>query len=221
MTDLLAHPFAIYLLCLPATLIYNLFDPDGLGTTVLGGWSIFNYLGFFVAGFLVISNSRLQANIARMRWVSFAVGFFAWPMVDVVWNALGKPAFGTPQFALGTLFYCLFAWCWLLAIFGFAFRYLNHDKPFVRYANEAVLPFYILHQTVLLLIAFYVVRWNIPDVAKFFIILIASFGITMSIYELLIRRHNLLRILFGMKLLTRTASIPAVESQAAAPARSL
>jgi hypothetical protein len=27
---------------------------------------------------------------------------------------------------------------------------MNQDKPFIRYANEAVLPFYIMHQTVLL-----------------------------------------------------------------------
>ena len=51
--NLLAFPPCIYLLALPTAITYNLFDPDGLGTTVMGGWSIFNYLGYFISGFVI------------------------------------------------------------------------------------------------------------------------------------------------------------------------
>jgi peptidoglycan/LPS O-acetylase OafA/YrhL len=76
---------------------------------------------------------------------------------------------------------------------------LNFQNKFLSYANEAVLPFYILHQTVLLCVGYYVTRWEIPDAAKFVIIALSSFAIIMAIYEFVIRRANVMRALFGMK----------------------
>jgi glucan biosynthesis protein C len=73
----------------------------------------------------------------------------------------------------------------------------------VRYANEAVLPFYIMHQTVLLCVGYFVVQWAIPDLLKWLIIVLGSFGIIMALYELLVRRFNVLRVLFGMKPIAR------------------
>jgi glucan biosynthesis protein C len=198
--NFLGTPATLYLLALPTTILMNVIDPDGLGTTVLGGWSIFNYLVFFISGFVVISNGRMQHTVSRLRWASLVMGVISWGLIDVVWGALGDPTFGTWQYALGTALWCLCAWCWLLAILGFGFRHLNHNKPILRYANEAVLPFYILHQPVILSLAFFVVRWPIPDALKFLIILGSSFGVVMTTYEYLVRRFNPLRFLFGMKL---------------------
>ena len=212
--DFLGKPVAIYLLALPTTVIFNLFDPDGLGTTVLGGWSIFNYLIYFISGFVIISSERMLASIKRMRWVSLAAGIISWPAIDIVWDALGDPTFGTWQFGIGTALWCLCSWCWLLTVFGFGFKHLDRNKPFLRYANEAVLPFYILHQSVILPLAFFVVQWAIPDLLKFLFILIISFGVVMVLYEYLVRRFNLLRFLFGMKLQAKPLDAYTKEIQA-------
>jgi peptidoglycan/LPS O-acetylase OafA/YrhL len=113
------------------------------------------------------------------------------------------------------LIVCPVAWCWLLAIFGFGMKHLNFSTPFLKYANEAVLPFYILHQTVIVGLGYFVVQWAIPDWPKFLLILSTSFLIVMALYEFLVRRFNLLRFLFGMKLLQKT---PAEQPRKAAPA---
>lgn len=203
--DFLGKPAAIFMLALPTTIIFNLFDPDGLGTTVIGGWSVFNYLGYFISGFVIISSERMQASIVRVRWVSLVGGILLWGLINPVWEALGNPTFGTWQFFVGTAVWCMCAWCWLLTIFGFAIKHLNHNRPFLRYANEAVLPFYILHQSVILPLAFFVVQWAVPDLVKFLLILVLSFGIVIVLYEFLVRRFNLLRFLFGMKSAGRTS----------------
>jgi peptidoglycan/LPS O-acetylase OafA/YrhL len=78
-------------------------------------------------------------------------------------------------------------------------RHLSFSTPFLKYANEAVLPFYILHQTVVLSMSYFVVQWAIPDLLKWAIILMASFAIAMTMYEFLVRRWNMMRMLFGMK----------------------
>jgi signal transduction histidine kinase len=91
------------------------------------------------------------------------------------------------------------AWCWLLAILGFGMRFLAFDRPVLRYANEGVLPFFILHQTVLLFVGYFVLTWQINDALKWGIVFISSFIIIIMIYVLLVRKFELLRFLFGMK----------------------
>jgi glucan biosynthesis protein C len=62
-----------------------------------------------------------------------------------------------------------------------------------------VLPFFILHQTVLLVVGYFVVTWKIPDVLKWVIIFSGAFIIIIALYTLLIRKFDLFRFLFGMK----------------------
>ena len=81
------------------------------------------------------------------------------------------------------------------------------------YANEAVLPFYILHQTVLLRIGYFVVQWDIPDLLKFLIISSSSFATIVVLYEYLVRRVNILRFLFGMKPKTELQIVDQITGQ--------
>jgi hypothetical protein len=204
--DALARPGSLYLLALPPYILINVLDPETWGMDAIGGWSIFIYLTFFVSGFVIYSNARLQDRIRRARWVSLAGGIVLWAGIDPLWGALGDPNFATWQFALGTIPWCLNAWCWLLAILGFGMERLGFRTPFLAYANETTLPFYILHQTVLLTLAFPIVCWPIPDGVKFLTVLIGTFVTVMALYEFAVRRSNLLRILFGMKPLPRPAA---------------
>lgn len=204
--DFLAKPGAAYLFALPVIVLINLLDPETWGTAVIGGWSMFIYPCFFVSGFVVASNEQLQASIVRWRWISLAAGVLLTPAVVVLWAALGEPGFGTLERSIAMVPYCLNAWCWLLAIFGFGMKHLNVNTPFLKYANEAVLPFYILHQTAVVTLGFFVVGWAIPDGLRFFVILAGSFAVSMCLYEFLVRRNNLLRILFGMKLRRRAST---------------
>lgn len=197
--DFLAKPGAAYLFALPAIVLINVLDPETWGTTVMGGWSPFIYPWFFVSGFVIISNERLQASIKRWRWISLAAGILLWPTVLILWTALGDPGFGTFGRGFVMVLFCLNAWCLLLAIFGFGMKRLNVNTPLLKYANEAVLPFYILHQTVIVTLGYVVVQWAVPDGLKFAFILTASFLVSVGLYEFLVRRNNLLRILFGMK----------------------
>jgi hypothetical protein len=95
--------------------------------------------------------------------------------------------------------YGLSSWCWILAIWGFGMQHLNFSTPSLRYANSAVLPFYVMHQTVLLVVGYFVVGWAVPDLLKFGVISLSSFVLILVVYELVVRRSNLPRVLFGMK----------------------
>ena len=83
---------------------------------------------------------------------------------------------------------------------GVGSRLLKFGNKALTYANEAVLPFYILHHSVILLAGCFIVQWSSGVGTKFFMIAAVSLAVIMTVYELLIRRVKLLRFLFGMKL---------------------
>ena len=196
----LARPPVIYLLALPIMACTVLLDPEiPAGVRDFGGWSLIPYLLFYTYGFLLVSHEDIEAGV-RSRWpISLATGIASSIALFLVWGLMGDPAFGSPRWALVQALLGLSAWCWILAFWALGTKRLTFSNPFLRYANEAVLPFYILHQTVLLSVGYFVVRWPVPDLAKWALIAPTSFAIIMVLYEFLVRRINLLRFLFGMR----------------------
>ncbi|MGD8944373.1 MAG: acyltransferase [Desulfobacterales bacterium] len=165
-----------------------------------GGWGFLHYIWFLVAGFMIVSSDRLQQHIKNQRWISFLLGV-------VLMSAYLYLLFSPSRSALPALtthwIYALLnffsAWCWLLAILGFGMRYLAVDRPVLQYANEGVLPFFILHQTVLLVVGYFVMTWEINAALKWVIVFISSFLIIILLYVRLVRKFELLRFIFGMK----------------------
>jgi glucan biosynthesis protein C len=196
----LVLPGVVYLLALPVAALLVSLNPRGFwGMRDFGGWPLPIYLLFFLYGFVVMSHEGLQKRIEQQRWISLIAGVLCFFALLALWAGKGDPFYGSARYLQVFGIFSISAWCWILAFFGFGFKYLTRSTPFLTYANEAVLPFYIMHQTVLLVIGYFVTRWQIPDVLKFVTISGSSFIIILSIYEYLIRRFNVLRILFGMK----------------------
>jgi hypothetical protein len=102
----------------------------------------------------------------------------------------------------GAVFACLKAfgsWFWLTTFIGLGSRYLRSKNRFLTYANEAVLPFYILHQTVIVVVAFLLINWPVGVLVKYSVLAVSSFVMIVILYEFCIRRVNIMRFLFGMK----------------------
>jgi peptidoglycan/LPS O-acetylase OafA/YrhL len=204
----LARPGAPILLALPTVALLILIDPDSaLGNFENGGWNYIIYITFFLGGFLIISHESLQRRIKEQRWLSLAAGLVLLLVDFSLWRG-NDPAYGSLRFVLIYSLFGLCSWSWILAILGFGMQHLTSSTPFLKYANEAVLPFYVMHQTVLLVIGYFIVQLDIPDLVKFLVIASSSFGIIMGLYESLVRRVDILRILFGMKPQARLQTVP-------------
>jgi hypothetical protein len=213
-----ARPLAIYLLALPIALLLIVIDPRSpLGNRGFGGWSMVVYILFFVYGFVLLGSDVVGRAVARQRWLSLILGIALFLALGALWMAWGDPIFATPRYAALFALFGSTSWCWVLAILGFGIRYLNFDSPKLRYANEAVLPFYVLHQSVLIILGYFIVRWQLPDLAKWLIIAPTSFVIIVVLYEFVVRRINVLRFLFGMKPLPKAPFPRAFSSPLGAP----
>jgi glucans biosynthesis protein C len=207
--DFLAFPGAIYMLALPIALALPLasmkFDPHSIvwGRN-FGGWPLPFYSFFLIYGFIIVSNDDLQKSIKRFRWVSLVTAVLCWAALFLIWSKLGYMAHRTGRYPELFGILALSSWCWILTFLGFGFKHLTRNKPILSYASEAVLPFYILHQTVLLSVGYFVIEWKIPDLLKWAIIFVISFPLIMALYEFGVRRFNVMRFLFGMKPLPRS-----------------
>ena len=94
---------------------------------------------------------------------------------------------------------CLVAWSALLTILGYAQTYLTQTPPWLRMSNELIFPFYIFHQTVIVVIAYFVITWDVSILIKVISLGVFSFAITSFICFFIIKPFNIFRIMFGLK----------------------
>ncbi len=199
-TTLFAIPGLMYLWFSIPLLIMKALIPKAVLDVGSGGWGFLYYPWFLISGFMIVSSDRLQQHIKNMRWISLLLGLV---LSTVYLYQLFSPSRVVFPSLVSDWIYTLLsffsAWSWLFAILGFGMRFLAFDRPILRYANEGVLPFFILHQTVLLGIGYFVMTWEIDDVLKWAIVFTSSFIIIMTLYTLIVQRLELFRFLFGMK----------------------
>jgi len=88
---------------------------------------------------------------------------------------------------------------WVLTVFAFGHRYLNHPGKALRYLSEAAYPVYILHMVFLYLGSLLVFRFPMGPPLQFGLVLIFTTGMSIVCYELIIRRLRIFRALFGLK----------------------
>ena len=171
------------------------------------GWLDFVYMFlFFIVGYIMYSDDRFASAVRRDRWLLFGSGivglaaYFALSAVygeDVVisWGL----TFDFPGSFIGNFFFTLIGWGWALFVLYLAMSRLNFSNRLLVYGNETIMPFYLLHQPVIIVMAYFVVQWDTSILMKILVIGISSLLIALGLIELLIRPFNPVRRLFGMK----------------------
>jgi hypothetical protein len=195
----------------PVIVTEAIFGPDG----ITGGWERLAYVFPFLYGFLIASYARFEAALARVRWPALAAAAAATAGL-LGWAAAAGPGVATGAGPGWSGLQGLAGWAWLAAIVGFTAAFAARRQAGTAtprpaparaprwqaaagYANQAVLPFYLLHEPVIVAFAWIIVRWHAPVLAKYPALVAASFTATLVIYELAVRRYRPTRLLFGMK----------------------
>lgn len=167
-------------------------------------WADFFYmLGFFALGYILYSDERFTQAIRRDWRLTFGVaattsligiGLIAFASA-MDW--LSDPA--QPQFFVLVSLIVINGWSWVMLLLFVGMRFLDFSNRWLRYGQEAILPFFVFHQPVIMVIAFFVVPWDAAILPKVLVVVPCSFVVTLGIYELVIRRSHTLQRLFGMK----------------------
>ncbi len=91
------------------------------------------------------------------------------------------------------------SWFTVITIIGFGQHYLNKPSRWLAPINEGLYPFYILHQSVIIAIGYYVCQWNWSISAKYWMICFLTAASCTAFYIWIIRPFNAMRFLFGLK----------------------
>jgi hypothetical protein len=195
-------PWRLFFLVIPLIIVNFFIDYYGLGfMRGTGGWDLFSYLFILIYGYLFFCNEKILETIKRIRSIALMLAIIL-SLTGLVIKFGIRPEISenTPILLIVTFIRCFRVLLWIIAIIGLGEKYLNFNHRFLGYANQAVLPFYILHQFVLLMIGYWVVQWQINAFVKFMVIASLSFIAIMGLYDIIIKRFQVTRFLFGLKL---------------------
>lgn len=168
----------------------------------------FYALALFVGGYLLMADPRAERAIHR-HWRSLLVVAVG-TMTTVMWIWITGTDRTWVDGSLADSSFALLrqvnAWVWVLALVGAGHAFLRRPIRGLAYASEASYPAYLLHQTVIVAVAFFVVDLNLGLWPKYALVATLSLALTLAVYEVAVRRTNITRFLFGMKPLRRAAS---------------
>jgi glucans biosynthesis protein C len=175
---------------------------------LLNDWAFFTfYFSFFAFGMICYSNIRLWTTIGQNRKALLAGSLFIMiifygfyfhlrDIIELPWTDEVVEIMFDITATFGS-------WFWVITVIAFGQHYLSRPHPWLKHFNEGLYPFYILHQTVIIAIGYYVCQlpWSIG--IKFWVVSLLTLLSCMLIYFLLIRPFNFVRIFFGMRPKTR------------------
>jgi hypothetical protein len=201
LADACEKPGAIFLLGIPFAIIQAALRARWPGfQNLYDDWAnFFFYITFFIYGYVLVSDDRFKKAIERQCNISLAMGavlialIFTWR-----WGVGGPASDYSPAWLLYMILHGFNTWFWILAILGFGSKYLSFTNRTLPYSSEAALPFYVLHQTVIVVIGHYAIRWNLNVMGKFISICVLSMVTIAVSYEIFVKRTTLIRFLFGM-----------------------
>jgi peptidoglycan/LPS O-acetylase OafA/YrhL len=162
------------------------------------------YAIFFLIGYIMAADNRLTESIKRHGWVCLVLWIVGFSGVGLIAGVLGYDLYpGREPFSLVyvlvQIIWSITSWSAVVFMLSLGAKYLNHRNKVLAYGNEAVLPFYLLHQTVILCVGWFVIRWGMGILPKYLIIAAVSFVLIVALYQLLVRPFNMVRFLFGMR----------------------
>lgn len=195
----------LFVFILPIVLVEIVIRPP-LGQTTTRNFIY--YLLFFIIGYIIPADRRFTESLKGSLRFSLPAGAAAFCLIIVLLAVFGHDPWDksfSPIFLIAALLMSLNTWCWIAYIMGMGFKHFTNNNKVLVYCSQAVLPFYILHQTIILLVGWYIIPLNMYFLFKYVIISTTSFIIIMLIYDVFIKRFNMVRFLFGMRLLKGTA----------------
>lgn len=152
----------------------------------------------FLLGFLVARHEPVWDALRRHRWTALALAaasyaFIAWYFGTYSATSPAPESIRMVQ----RVAYALDQWAAIAAVLGFARQLAPGDGPARRYLTQAVFPFYIVHQTAIVVLAHHLKPLALAPAVEGPLLIAATFAICFAGFEV-IRRVGWLRPLFGL-----------------------
>jgi surface polysaccharide O-acyltransferase-like enzyme len=166
---------------------------------LVGDWyNHASYFPVFVLGFALAGTHAPWTALQRIRWHALGAAILGWAALCVYYGIYSGDI--DPPQALRLFMrsvYAAQAWLAIAAVLGFAHRHWMRDNAVRRYLTAAIFPVYILHQTVIIVLAHALQPANLAPPVEGLLLITTTAAACFMAYEL-IRRIGILRPLFGV-----------------------
>lgn len=196
----LSRPFALNLVILPLLLsqvILRAYFEQETHDLVNDWATLTYYIIFFLAGLLFLPMKQVTETICRQRRVYLAETLLFTAVMFIIPLFLRSERTAEIIHDVSEI---IIGWTCSVAATGYAKKFLDFDSPVRKTMNEAIYPFYLLHQPLLVITGCVFTRSDMPDWLKAVVIMCSSLISFILIYRYLIKPFTISRVLFGMKI---------------------
>ncbi len=185
----------LVLLGLPTLVAEALLRPSFPTThNLVHDWANLAHYGLLLAiGCYVAAQPALEERAHALRWQATLTGLIltaAWVAARLMPETL--PLQGRIALRIAG------EWCWLVAFLGHARQALSRPVPFLTGFGRYAYPFYIFHQTVIVVAGYLVLDWAAPALLKFAVVMLGA-GILSFVICLVFDLHKVSRSLVGLR----------------------
>jgi glucans biosynthesis protein C len=164
-------------------------------------WDWYNHVQFglmFALGLMWAKAGSIWTGISRIRWWALSAAVLSYGVLQAA-ASMGQAGtvFSAATSMLFRINYGLNQWSTIIAILGFSSLWLNHDNTARAYLTQAIFPYYIVHQTVIVVAAHSIQALSLPLVVEAAILMSLTALACVLTYEV-VRRVSWLRPLFGL-----------------------
>jgi len=197
-TKIVRSKFGLYLFVIPILLSQLLLRPFFPIEThaLVNDWAYFlMFFIYFIYGFILLSNAyyvkiiyykrhgMMILSILSTILMFLSPNLFHAQLAHIIWNICS----------------ILLSWFLCISIIGYAQTCLNIDNKLRKIGNEMIYPFYLLHQPVIIVLGYFIIKFEINDFLKFLMVIASSFVFTVALYMLVVRQSKFLKLIFGVK----------------------
>lgn len=183
--------FALALLLISEVLVN--FEPLLLARRNFGGWSPLTYLVFYLLGYGLAGQSKVETWMGRIWAFGILIGAAA-SISGFIWIGLWYEEYGLAA----SILRAVASWGWLIGILGAAQRWLPRSNRFLSWTSPAVLPVYILHQPIIVGVGYSMRTLDLSWGFEFPLLAVVSGIVTVGVYRLIVS-VPILKPLLGLR----------------------
>lgn len=158
-----------------------------------------NYFTIFLYGMLMAKSGAFWRALASQWRLCLLTAFTLGLLLSPVWANWEAWTDGNPIFtAVARAGRVLYAWTAILSLLGFAQAYLNRPSALLTYLTKAVFPYYILHQTLIVVLGVWLSGFALGAAAEFVALVVLTAFACFALYEYVIRPLGWMKPLFGV-----------------------
>ncbi|WP_257168441.1 acyltransferase family protein [Bradyrhizobium sp. SRS-191] len=172
-----------------------------------------DYATAFLIGFLLAREEAVWSALERGRWAALGCAAAVFTVFISIRAGFGATLVDLPVLKTSaSIAYGCYQWLAMAAVLGMARRLVSADGPVRRYLTDAMFPYYIVHQTAIIMIAHALQGSGLSAGLEAGIIIAGTVAVCGVTYEI-VRRIGWLRPLFGLRMGTN-APVKAVQQPA-------